>query len=337
MEWYIYSSNSKITISDIKNWNRELVSDVDIDKIKNYMIDNNIFCLIKNQSNYHYKFETINSNPYLIYAIWDIWLLNQKILGMIWPRSPSQYAEKIMKNIFEDLKHCEVVTVSGLADGIDSLCHSRSVQSNIPTIAVLGWWIGWFLNSQNRHKIQKIIDAGWLILSEFKIFQEPTYYTFPQRNRIIAWLSDMLFLPEASSKSGSLITVDFAIQMNKKIFGVPNNIFEENSKWILSYMKSKKIEIIDDLSDFVFSNFKKKQPDQNNNISNTYSSLSSNWKIIYEIISSNFDWLAIENIFWIAKTKIQDMSLWSLNTEITMLELDWLVCQEKPWIYKKSY
>ena len=67
------------------------------------------------------------------------------------------------------------------------------------------------------------------MISEFKLDQEPAQYTFPQRNRIIAGLSDVLFLPEAGKESGSLITVDFALQMQKPVYGVPNFIFSDKS------------------------------------------------------------------------------------------------------------
>ena len=68
------------------------------------------------------------------------------------------------------------------------------------------------------------------MLSEFKLNSRPERYTFPQRNRIVAGLSDMVFLPEASEKSGSLITVDFARQMHKDVYGTPNSIFSPTSQ-----------------------------------------------------------------------------------------------------------
>ena len=64
--------------------------------------------------------------------------------------------------------------------------------------------------------------------SEFPLDFEPTNRTFPQRNRLIAGLSDVLFLPEAREKSGSLITADFALKMNKPVYVVPNQLFSKN-------------------------------------------------------------------------------------------------------------
>jgi DNA processing protein len=57
---------------------------------------------------------------------------------------------------------------------------------------------------------------------------EPTLWSFPQRNRLIAGISDYLFVPEAKEKSGSLITVDFAIKFKKQVFIAPNTLFAPN-------------------------------------------------------------------------------------------------------------
>jgi len=67
------------------------------------------------------------------------------------------------------------------------------------------------------------------VISEFKFTQQPQTYTFPQRNRIIAALSDVVYLPEASQKSGSLITLEFAQKLGKTIYGSPNLDFPSTS------------------------------------------------------------------------------------------------------------
>jgi DNA processing protein len=117
------------------------------------------------------------------------------------------------------------------------MTHEMSMKAGIPTIAILGGGLKRFLESKSREIIQKIIDHGGLVISEFKLNKEPERYTFPQRNRIVAGLADMIFLPEAGEKSGSLITVDFARQMHKDVYGAPNTIFSPLSKGLLQYMQ----------------------------------------------------------------------------------------------------
>ena len=61
------------------------------------------------------------------------------------------------------------MTISGLADGVDMLCHELSIEHHIPTIAVLGAGLARAMKSRKREMIQKIIDNGGLVLSEFKL------------------------------------------------------------------------------------------------------------------------------------------------------------------------
>jgi len=79
-----------------------------------------------------------------------------------------------------------MVTISGMAEGVDQLCHKYSIENNISTIAVLGGGIGRYLRREEKDIIHRIVAAGGLVISEYRIFQQPTNYSFPQRNRIIA-------------------------------------------------------------------------------------------------------------------------------------------------------
>lgn len=119
--------------------------------------------------------------------------------------------------------------------------------------------------------IWKIIWWWWLVISEFKLFSKPERYTFPMRNRIIAWLSDKLIIPEAGIKSWSLITADYMNKLHKPIFWIVWNILEEKNIWLHTYLYDKRISPIYSISQFCKDNYKQ-----------SYNkSLYSN-KIIYE-------------------------------------------------------
>lgn len=78
--------------------------------------------------------------------------------------------------------------------------------------------------------MRQIVDAGGLVISQYKHGFRPTGWSFPDRNRIIAGLADALFVPEATEKSGSLITADIAHQIGRPIGAPMNSIFSESSK-----------------------------------------------------------------------------------------------------------
>jgi DNA processing protein len=240
-KWILYSA-SDIKISQLKELNVEdtLLSDADrnmYEKAQKRCQDHSVFVSTQDDSDHHFKFSLIYSSPYVVYALWNRELLHSNILAIVWPRKYSPYATQVMEALFSSLVNYDLVTISWLADGVDKMCHELSIKNHIPTIAILWWWLKYYLESKDRELIQKIVANGGLVLSEFKLNSRPERYTFPQRNRIVAGLSDMVFLPEASEKSGSLITVDFARQMHKDVYGVPNTMFSSTSQWLHQYMQ----------------------------------------------------------------------------------------------------
>jgi DNA processing protein len=194
--------------------------------------------------NYPHKFSQIKTPPYLFYAIGNLHLLNQKILGIVGPREMSSYADKVMEALFQHASSTNLVTVSGLARGVDQKCHQLSLQYHIPTIAILGGGVRRYLESSARKLIENIVENGGLVLSEFKLDFRPTKRSFPQRNRLIAAASDVVFLPEAKEGSGSLITANFALEMKKEVFVAPNQLFSPNGAGSNQLISTKQVHLL---------------------------------------------------------------------------------------------
>lgn len=103
--------------------------------------------------------------------------------------------------------------------------------------------------------IQQILANRGLVISEYKLGEQASKYTFPQRNRLIAGLAELVFLPEAGEKSGSLITVDCALAMHKPVYATPNTIFAPTSAGILHYMEKGSVKPIFGLKHFLSNHF----------------------------------------------------------------------------------
>lgn len=272
-----------------------------------------VLSYIRNESSYPFKFIKIYAAPYIVYAIWNVDLLNKNILGIVWPRKISHYGSDVLTELFERAKYYDIVTVSWLAEGVDTLGHRLSIKHGIPTIAILGGWLRHFLRGSKRSILREILDAWGLVLSEFKIDQPPANYTFPQRNRIIAWLSDMVFLPEAGKKSGSLITVDFAHKMKIPVYGVPNDIYTANSAGLLEAMQQDLVTPVIDMEKMLDQYFGKIVSNHQWTIIN-----DKQWLFAVEdesevvlLLVKNPDWLSLEEI----------VSQTGLSTEEVMSQL----------------
>jgi DNA processing protein len=318
-----YSLDQKI--SEIKEWKS---FDIETKNLEDRMQTNNVQSIVQENPDFHYKFDLIKNPPYIIYYMGNISLLNRNILWIVWPRKKTIYADHIIQVLLKKASHYQLSTISGMALGVDQLCHTLSIKNDIPTIAVLGWWMRRFLKSWDRHLIQKIVENGWLILSEFKIDFQPTFYSFPQRNRIIAGLCDTLFLPQAWKKSWSLITVDFALEKNKPVFAVADNFFSPESQWVHQYISDKKINMLTNIDTYLSQYF---SPQLWISSVNPDITLSENEKIIFNMISKNSP-ITLQKICTLSNMYYQQV----LST-ITLLEIKSLIYQSSPWIYQTGF
>lgn len=162
--------------------------------------------------------------PMVLYYYGDIKLLNSPLfyLGVVGSRDYSKYGEnatiKLVKSVAK-----EKIIVSGLARGIDAIAHKASIDEGGKTIAVLGSGIDYPYPNSNKN-LYEIIKKDHLVISEYpgRATPEPNY--FPDRNRIIAGLSDKLLVTEAYEKSGTSITVMHTLRQGKDVLVVPYEI-----------------------------------------------------------------------------------------------------------------
>ena len=129
------------------------------------------------------------------------------------------------------LRGYPIVIVSGLALGIDSIAHREALRAGLITLAVPGSGLhpNVLYPASHRQLSEKIVTAGGVLLSEFEPDFRATPYSFPQRNRIMAGLSDAVLIVEAELKSGTLITSKFATEYNRDVLTIPGSIFSKNS------------------------------------------------------------------------------------------------------------
>lgn len=163
--------------------------------------------------------------PNVLFYRGDISLISEdkKLLGIVGARKNSQYATLALDKLLPTVLAANIVTVSGLAQGVDSLVHIQTAANKGKTVAVIGTGLDVFYPSQNRALHQKIAHEG-LVISEYPLGSMPRRYHFPARNRIIAGLVQTLLVVEAKHQSGSLITANLALQENRNVLAVPGPI-----------------------------------------------------------------------------------------------------------------
>ncbi len=259
--WYLKQRQLKnlgLTEAKIDKF-KEAKENFDAQKIADQLKKENINYLTLYNDKYPSRLRKIYDPPPVIFYKG---CLNFQLpaVAVIGSRNSTVYGRKIAGRTAQKLAAKGVNIISGLASGIDSTAHQGALAADSGiTTAVLGNGFNYLYPSQNRLLSQKIIERG-LMLTEFNQDTAPKAKNFPRRNRIISGLADLILVVEAGKKSGTLITVDYALEQGKDIMAVPGNIDRPNSVGCNSLIKkgaaifTKISDIIDYLSRYLQQN-----------------------------------------------------------------------------------
>lgn len=203
-----------------------------------YMQKNNIDIISIYDKEYPQTLKEIYDAPISLYCMGNAKILNQKAIGIVGCREASVYGKRAAKYFSYHLAQKGFNVISGLAKGIDSYAHigaicgqtdrdfqkEQEVEVCGKTIAVVGNGLDRVYPKENELLAKQILEKGGAILSEYPLGTKPEKMNFPARNRIISGISKGILVVEAKEKSGTLITVDFALEQGRDVFVVPGNI-----------------------------------------------------------------------------------------------------------------
>jgi DNA processing protein len=163
-------------------------------------------------------------------------------VGVVGTRRPTQYGRNAASAIVKQLVDKQIVIVSGLAHGIDTVSHQTCLDNGGTTIAVLGCGLDRVYPADNKKLAADILGRG-AIVSEFDLGTPPEPFNFPRRNRIISGLSAGVLVVEAPKRSGSLITASYALSQGRDVFAVPGPIFSDQSDGTFGLLKSGAVPV----------------------------------------------------------------------------------------------
>jgi len=149
--------------------------------------------------------------------------------AVVGSRHSTPYGRNVARSFGEKLSRSGVTVVSGAASGIDTSAHEGALRAGAPTVAVLGCGVDIAYPRDNAALISQIAAKG-CVMSEYPPGTPPLPGQFPARNRIVAGMSVGVLVVEAASKSGALLTADFAVNENRDVYAVPGSIFSESSQ-----------------------------------------------------------------------------------------------------------
>lgn len=168
--------------------------------------------------------------PLVLYCTGDpAWLNAPGLIGMVGSRRPDPYGCQMAAGLGRDLARGGAVIVSGLAEGLDSVCHRAALEGAGPTIGVQGVPIDRTYPASNRW-LREEIEASGCVVGEYPPGDNLAGRNgFLQRNRLIAGLARALVVVQARERSGTMSTVAHAERYGRKIFALPGDIGRENA------------------------------------------------------------------------------------------------------------
>lgn len=208
---------------------------------------------------YPKRLAQIDDAPPVLTVLGNKSLLAQNNVAIVGSRNASVNGCRIASEIAKDLGDNGFVVVSGLARGIDTSAHKGSLSSG--TVAVIAGGVDHIYPKENECLYNAIANEG-VIIAESPCGAVPRSESFPARNRIISGLSYGTLVVEATVKSGSLITANYALEHGREVMAVPgfpmdprasgpNKLIKEGATLVesaddvievIGYNRSKKIE-----------------------------------------------------------------------------------------------
>lgn len=187
----------------------------------------------------------ISQPPKELFYLGDIKpLLESTVVSIVGSRSMTPYGKQVTIMLSSGLAKRGIAIVSGLALGIDAVAHNAALEAGGYTVAVLPSSLENIYPSSNRNLAERILENGGALISEYSSDQTIAFKTnFIERNRLVSGLCDGLLITEASERSGTLHTANFALEQGKTVMAVPGNITSPTSSGTNNLIKTGAIPI----------------------------------------------------------------------------------------------
>lgn len=201
--------------------------------------------------NYPARLKHCLDGPILLYYKGVANLNSKHIISIVGTRRASPYGREITKRLIEELSDLEILIVSGLAYGVDTIAHRSALKNEIPTVGILAHGLDRIYPGVNRKLAVSMQEKGGL-LTEFMSETNPDRENFPRRNRIVAGMSDATLVIESARKGGAIITANIAASYDRDVFAVPGQVGQKYSEGCNFLIKSNKAALVESVEDIKY-------------------------------------------------------------------------------------
>jgi DNA processing protein len=278
--------------------------------------------------NYPQRLLNCYDSPVLLYYRGTADLNTTKIVSIVGTRSNSEYGKSVCEKLIEELTEQNIVVVSGLAFGIDTIAHKAALKNNLQTVGVLAHGLDRIYPTQNKTLAKQMTEQGGL-LTDFISNTNPDKQNFPKRNRIVAGMCDALVVMESGKKGGSLITAELANGYNKDVFAIPGKTTDTKSEGCNYLIKQNKASLITGAADLIdLMNWDPKEKTTKKKQRELFIELTPDEKIIIDILQQR-ESIQIDELYFKS-----GLSSSAVATALLMLEMQNVVASLPGKVYK---
>ena len=223
-------------------------------------------------------------SPTLLYYRGNANLNHSKIIAIVGTRNNTDYGKIVCEKFIDQCKDENVLIVSGLAFGIDTIAHKAALKNQLGTVGVIAHGLDRIYPAQNKLLAKQMVENGGL-LTEFISQSIPDKQNFPKRNRIVAGMCDAIIVIESGKKGGSLITAELGNSYNKDVFAIPGRVTDSKSEGCNYLIKNNKASLINSAEDMMeLMNWKQVIKKEKSKQRQLFIELTADEKIVIDIL-----------------------------------------------------
>lgn len=199
------------------------IRDRELNRVINYLENGKINFVTLNSTEYPRCFRNLDYPPFVIYYRGDLSLLEKRSIAVLGSRVCTRYGKEQSERFAEEFVKEGFVLVTGLTEGIETYAVTKGLNVGGKVICIMANGLKSVYPAENLFLAKRIFEEGGLLISENYPDFKPIGMSFVQRNRLIPAVAEAILIVEAGAKSGSLYTVNFALDMGRDIFALPGN------------------------------------------------------------------------------------------------------------------
>lgn len=200
---------------------------------------------------YPEQLRKIKNPPQRLYVKGNVENLKEHGIAVIGSRDCSNYGRIICRIFTENLVGYNLNIISGLATGIDACAHKACIEAKGKTIAVLPSGFNNVFPKENEGLLNRILENGGTVVTEYPPEFEKTQESCRQRNRIMSGLAIATLVVEAEKRSGTSITVGYTNEQNKKAFCIPASLLNSKGVGTNEMIKENKAQLVTRADDII--------------------------------------------------------------------------------------